>query len=59
MSWLNRDRAMRLLALLSAATPFAFATIRLRQTGSDVRPLWMAAAACVGADIDLIALGRQ
>ena len=49
MSWLNRDRAPRLLALLAAVVPFAFATIRLRQTGSDARALWMAVAACVGA----------
>jgi hypothetical protein len=33
---------MRLLAILSAAGPFAFAAMRWLQTGSDLRPLWMA-----------------
>ena len=49
MNWPVRNRAIKVFALLSAATPFAFAVIRLRQTGSDTRPLWMAIDALVGA----------
>jgi hypothetical protein len=40
---------VRALAVLAAATPFAFGLIRLIQTGSDGRYLVVAAGAFVGA----------
>lgn len=41
------DRTTRLVAILAAAAPFAFAVIRLLQTHADLRPMWMAIAACL------------
>jgi hypothetical protein len=44
---------LRLLALLFAAAPFVFATMRAVSTGSDLRMLWMACAALLGAAVVL------
>lgn len=41
-----------------AVAPFAFALIRYRQTGADLRMLWMALASLVGAAA-LIAIDRS
>ena len=43
----------RLIAGLFAVAPFAFATTRAVSTGSDLRMLWMACAALVGAGLVL------
>ena len=40
---------LRLLSLLFAMAPFGFAMLRFVSTGSDLRMLWMACAAMVGA----------
>lgn len=40
---------MKVLGALLAAVPFAFATIRLRATGHDMRYLWMAVASTLCA----------
>ena len=47
------DRIRRLFGAVLAAAPFAFGAIRLLQTGSDVRLLWMACSAFVGASAAL------
>lgn len=44
-----RQRALYLLALAFAAAPVAFALVRAFRTGSDLRMLWMAMAAFIGA----------
>jgi hypothetical protein len=41
----------RALAIVAAATPFAFALIRAVQTGSDFRYFWLAAASLAGAAV--------
>jgi hypothetical protein len=47
-------RGTTLLALLIAALPFAFATIRLIETGEDARYFWLAGAAARGAEVVLL-----
>ncbi|HUQ81178.1 MAG TPA: hypothetical protein VM076_08575 [Gemmatimonadaceae bacterium] len=42
---------LRLLSLVFAMAPFGFAMLRFVSTGSDLRMLWMACAAMVGAVI--------
>jgi ascorbate-specific PTS system EIIC-type component UlaA len=46
------------LSVAFAAAPFAFALIRYRQTGADLRMLWMALASLIGAAA-LIAVDRS
>lgn len=43
------ERTIRILGAVVATAPFGFAAVRLLQTGSDVRPFWMAIGAFVGA----------
>jgi hypothetical protein len=50
---------MRLLAIFAAAAPFMFAAIRLLQTASDRRPLWMAIAAFLGASAIIVNPARR
>jgi len=44
-----RNRWLRALSLLFAAAPLSFGVIRAVRTGSDLRYLWVAIAALVGA----------
>ena len=44
-----REQRMYVLSIAFAAAPFAFGLIRLVNTGSDLRMLWMALASCLGA----------
>jgi hypothetical protein len=52
-----RQRRIHALSLLFAAVPFAFALIRLGQTGYDVRYLWVALASLLGATTVMV-VGR-
>ena len=52
-----RDRLAYVLAILTAAVPFAFALIRAIQTGKDYRYFWVALASLLGATMTL-AVGR-
>ncbi|MFL5637946.1 MAG: hypothetical protein ACJ78M_01100 [Gemmatimonadaceae bacterium] len=44
-----RERALYLISLLFAVAPFAFGIVRALRTGHDLRMLWMAFAAFLGA----------
>jgi hypothetical protein len=45
----RQERAFHALSILLAAVPFAFALIRLGQTGYDARYIWVALASLLGA----------
>ena len=49
-----RERRIHGLSILFAAVPFAFALIRLGQTGYDVRYLWVALASLLGATMVMV-----
>jgi len=56
----GRRFVVRVLAILLGAAPFAFALIRWFRTGDDLRYLWVAVAAMLGASIlPLVATGRN
>jgi len=48
---------VRVLGVLIAAVPFAFASVRLFTTGSDLRYLWMATASAICAAATLLQTG--
>ena len=48
MKWSPRERRLYVLSILFATAPFAFGLIRLVETGSDLRILWMSLASFFG-----------
>jgi hypothetical protein len=56
----QRERALYLLSLLFAIAPFAFGVLRALRPGHDLRMLWMAFAAFLGASaIEAIGKARS
>jgi steroid 5-alpha reductase family enzyme len=49
-----REKFIFLLSILVGAAPFAFGLIRAVQTGSDLRYLWVAIAAFLGATVVMV-----
>lgn len=49
-----REQKIYLLSIPFAAAPFAFALVRVLQTGDDLRLLWMAFASCIGASVVMV-----
>jgi hypothetical protein len=57
MKWSPRERRIHALSVLFGAVPFAFALIRLGQTGYDVRYVWVALASLLGAAMVMVVGG--
>ena len=56
----GRQLAVRVMSILLGAAPFAFGLIRAFRTGNDLRYLWVAVAATLGATIlPVVAKGRN
>jgi peptidoglycan/LPS O-acetylase OafA/YrhL len=53
----SHQRLSQSLSILFAAVPFAFALVRAVRTGDDLRYLWVALAALLGATLAM-AMGR-
>jgi len=54
---MKKRRLLRVMSIAAAALPFAFASIRAVQTGSDFRYFWLAFAGLFGAAVT-VGLGR-